>query len=113
LPTNRFQAQINLRVAEDHTFTSDHDRLFESTFNSSAAFDAVKFRPRCSLAFCHCIGHEFRCWIHQDCKAEGGLGENGDVACVGLFEDGTANVGELPNSRNGYISDLTKATDEF
>lgn len=113
LPADRFEAKVDLRIAENNTFTGDLDGLLENTLDSSAAFNAVKLGPGCSLTFCHCISHELRRWIHEDLETERGLGKNSDVTCVGLFEDRTANVSELPDGRNGNVGDLTKAADEF
>ena len=113
LPADRLEAKIDLRVAENHTFTGDLDRLLENALNSSATFNAVKLWPGCSLAFRHCIGHELWSGVHQDLETERSLWKDSDVARVGLFENRTANVSELPNGRNGNIRDLAKTADEF
>jgi hypothetical protein len=69
-------------------------------FDGCASLDAIELRPSCFLTLLHRIDHELWRWVAKNREAEAGLWQDGDVACVGLLEDGAAYVSELFDDRN-------------
>lgn len=94
------EAQIDLRVAEVHAFASIADRSVNGLLDGCASLNAIELRPSCFLAFLHRINHELWRGIAKNREAEAGLWQDGDVACVGLLEDGAAYVSELLDDWN-------------